>query len=200
MATRAVYLIRHGQHRQLEYDKASGLTVEQANKLDGGLTPIGVEQAQLTAQRLSSLPITAIHCSTLSRAAETAMIISQKLPDIPVHRSRGLWECIPCVPAALAQDLARIFTGDLSPGQKQAARAFDRYFKRARGDDKHEILVCHGNLIRYLACRVLQALPESWVNMGSNNCGVSQVLIKPDGRMRLMSYNDVGHLPDRLRT
>jgi hypothetical protein len=32
------------------------------------------------------------------------------------------------------------------------------------------------------------------------NCGISTVLIKPDGRMVLISHNDVGHLPAHLIT
>lgn len=35
------------------------------------------------------------------------------------------------------------------------AGAFAKYFKTTRGKDRHEIIVSHGNLIRYLAARVL---------------------------------------------
>ena len=200
VATRTLYLVRHGQYHHLAYDKEAGVTVEEANKLDGGLTPIGVEQSQLTAQRLGVFAITAIYYSTLPRAAETAQIIAQELPSVPIHGSRGLWECIPSVPAALAKDFAKTFVGDLSQGKEQAERVFDKYFKRARGEEKHEAVICHGNLIRYLVCRVLQAPPESWVNMGTFNCGISQAVIESDGKMWLMTYNDVGHIPDHLRT
>ncbi len=199
MATRTLYLVRHGKHQNLPYDREAGLTLEQARKLDVGLTPIGVEQAQVTAQRLSSLPISAIHCSTLPRARETADIITQKFPGVPVHRSRALWECIPCVPPARAEYF-EIFIGDLSPGKIQAEKAFDKYLKPARGDDKHEIIVSHGNLIRYFVCRILQAPPESWAEMDTNNCGISQVQIQSNGAIRLVSYNSVGHLPRHLIT
>jgi hypothetical protein len=33
-----------------------------------------------------------------------------------------------------------------------------------------------------------------------DNCGISEIRIESDHRMRLVSYNDVGHLPHRLRT
>jgi len=198
VATRTLYLVRHGQYHQLEYGDEGGLTVAQANRLDGGLTPTGVEQAQLTAQRLSALPITAIHCSTLPRAVETAEILAQEFPGVPMYGSRVLWECIPSVPPALAEHFAKVFVDDLAEDRNRAERAFDRYFKRARGKDKHEILVGHGNLFRYFVCRVLQVPPESWVNMSSYNCGLSEVHI---ARVpTLVSYNDVGHLPRYLRT
>ena len=111
-----------------------------------------------------------------------------------------LWECIPCVPPAKAERFAKIFVGDLSPGKEQAEKAFDRYFRRARGNDKHEIVVSHGNLIRYFVCRVLQAPTESWGDMDSHHCGISQVQIESNGSISLVSYNDVGHLPRNLVT
>jgi broad specificity phosphatase PhoE len=88
----------------------------------------------------------------------------------------------------------------LAQSKKQAEKAFARYFQRARGKDKHEIVVGHGNLIRYFICRVLQVQPEGWGNMDLCNCGVSEVLIRPDGRMILVSHNDVCHLPVHLVT
>lgn len=189
MATRTLYLVRHGY-----YDLAS------SHKLGGSLTSIGVEQAQLTAQRFISLPITAIHCSTLSRAAETAEIITQELADVPLHRSRGLWECIPCIPPAWAGYFKGYSPKSIGRDKKQAEKAFDKYFKRAQGQDKHEIVVSHGNLIRYFICRVLQVQPEGWGSMDMCNCGISEVLVRSDGRMVLVSHNDVSHLPDHLVT
>lgn len=166
------------------------------------MTPIGVKQAKLTAQRFRLLPINAIYCSTLRRAVETAEIIAREIPDIPLQRSRGLRECYPCVPPipAYIEYFAQVPAEEIAQGKEQAEKAFDKYFKRARGNDKHEILVCHGNLIRYLVCRVLEIQPEAWGRMDICNCGISTVLIKPDGRMILISHNDVGHLPAHLIT
>ena len=193
MATRTIYLVRHAQ-----YDSKN----DHNDKLGGGLTPIGVEQAKLTAQRFRSLPISAIHCSTLRRAAQTAEIIAREFPDIPLQRSRGLWECSPCIPPipVYTEYFAQVPAEDIAQGRKQAEKAFDRYFKRARGKDKHEIVVSHGNLIRYFVCRALQVQPEAWGNMDLCNCGISEVLIKHDGWMVLISHNDVGHLPNHLIT
>jgi len=193
MATRTIYLVRHGLHESES---------SRNDKLGGSLTPVGVEQAKLTAQRLRSLPISAVHCSTMRRAAETAGIIAQAFPDIPLHRSRGLWECYPCVPPipVYIEFFAQVPAEEIAQGREQAEKAFDRYFKRARGKDKHEILVSHGNLIRYFVCRVLQNHPEAWGSMDMGNCGISKVLIKSDGWMILVSHNDVGHLPYHLIT
>lgn len=193
MATRTIYLIRHAQH-DLESDPK--------DKLGGGLTPIGVEQAKLTAQRFRSLPISAICCSTLRRAAEAAEIIVQEFPGIRLQRSQGLRECYPCIPPipAYIEYFAQVPAEEIAEGKKQAEKAFDRYFRRARGNDKHEILVTHGNLIRYFVCRVLELQPEAWGKMDMCNCGISEILIKSDGRMVLVSHNDVEHLPAHLTT
>lgn len=191
MATRTIYLVRHGLHDS-EHSRH--------DKLGSGLTPVGVEQAKLTAQRLSSLPISAIYCSTLRRAVETAEIIAREFPDILLQRSRLLWECIPCIPRNFAELFVDIPAEKIAQDRERAGRAFDRHFKRARGKDKHEIVVCHGNLIRYFVCRVLQLEIEDWVDMDMSNCGISTVLIGSNGRMVLVSHNDVGHLPYHLIT
>lgn len=66
--------------------------------------------------------------------------------------------------------------------------------------DRHELIVAHGNLIRYLICRVLGASPRAWASMRINNCGLSEVVVESDGSLTLASYNDTGHLPPRLVT
>jgi broad specificity phosphatase PhoE len=58
----------------------------------------------------------------------------------------------------------------------------------------------HGNLIRYLASRVLGAAADSWLRMRTLNCGITEIVIESDGRKWLVSYNDVGHLPAEFVT
>jgi hypothetical protein len=36
--------------------------------------------------------------------------------------------------------------------------------------------------------------------MTTGNCGLTVVHIKPDGSMKLVSFNDMGHIPPNLRT
>ncbi len=88
----------------------------------------------------------------------------------------------------------------LQAGQKQAAAAFSSFLRPARGRDKHEIIVSHGNLIRFLVSRLLADSGNNWTRLGTDNCGISEVVIKSDGRIVLVTYNDVGHLPRRLQT
>jgi len=200
MASRLVYLVRHGQYRRLSPDEPeSESTAEEAIRVDGGLTPLGIEQAQLTAQRFKSYPISAIYCSSLPRAVQTAEIIAEGCPGIPLRKTRILWECIPCVPPSISEYFAGVSSEDVARGREQAEEAYGRYFKRARGEDKHEIVVCHGNLMRYFVSRALGVEPETWGNMGIVNCGISLVSITPRWTM-VMCHNDSGHLPEGKRT
>ena len=196
MALRTLYLIRHGQHHSETFVD---------DPLGTHLTPMGQEQALLTAYRLRELAVQKIHFSSMYRTAETALRIADILcelnPDVKLHHSKGLWECIPIVPDKLAEDFGIMYSAqELASGGKHARKVFNRYFKRALGEDKTEIIVTHGNLIRYLVLRALQVSPQAWINMEINNCGISQVVIEADGEMKLISYNDVGHLPTHLRT
>jgi serine/threonine-protein phosphatase PGAM5 len=204
MAIRRLYLIRHGQYEDIDYSLLDGdFKLAHAQKLalkQGGLTPVGVEQAQRTAQRLHSLPVSAIHSSTMRRALETAEIVRRWFPGIPLQRTRLLWECLPTALERHNTYWSRFSADEIAQHTKRASRAFDRYFKCARGQDKHELLICHGNLIRYLVCRVVQVPPEAWSRFGSYNCGITEVQINSDGRMWVLAYNDTGHLPEHLRT
>ena len=88
MPVRAIYLVRHGQYESYS---------EKSDSLGGGLTDLGREQAQLTAAALSVLPVNAIYCSTLRRAAEAmgcelqyALVPKKSLADILEARASFL--------------------------------------------------------------------------------------------------------------
>ena len=206
MSTRTIYLVRHGDYKLDEIAKLErNLTLEQHYELhmkEGGLTPTGKKQAKLTAKRLSSLPIEAIHSSSLRRTLETAKMIAKEFPGIELQRTKLLWECVPSIPKGFAQHehFRYISEKDVHQWKRQADEAFERYFKSARRIDKHEIVVSHANLIRYLVCRALDVQLDTWFNMYIDNCGISEIRIEPGHRMRLVSYNDVGHLLPQLRT
>lgn len=80
--------------------------------------------------------------------------------------------------------------------------AFRRYFYRAspeQVEDSYEVLVCHGNVIRYFVCRALQFPPEGWLRMSVAHCSLTWMSIRPDGRVILRSLGDTGHmLPENV--
>ena len=180
-----LYLIRHGQLDLQAFAK---------DQFTAGLTPHGRTQARLTARRLRGLPVSTIHCSTLGRARETAAIIAEQFPDVPVRASTLLWELPNLGPAD--DDTWR---AGFARRTERAERAFLRFVRPARGRPSVEILVTHGNLIRYFACRVLGIAPESWSTLGFSHCGITQLTVRPEG-IRMLCYNETGHLPNRLRS
>ena len=191
MATRTIYLVRHGEY---DWDDRPSPVK--------GLTERGVEQTRLTAKRLRSVPATAIYSSDLQRAVETAEIIRGVFDGVRYEKRRNLRECIPAVPGDLIENrlFSRFSPERLRVGEQHAAAAFAKYFRPTRGEDKHEIVVSHGNLIRYLVSRILTDSGDGWVRMRTLNCGISEVAIDSDGRIQLASYNDVGHLSPTLTT
>ena len=104
-----------------------------------------------------------------------------------------LCECIPTkvgfyIPAATIRD-----------GRKQADRAFARFFKRTR-TSRTELVVCHGNIIRYFIARAMGMKLTAWRSMAIFHASITDIRIHSDGRAILFAYNDVGHLPAKLRT
>ncbi len=192
MAVRVIYLIRHGQHDQAN---------PTGSELGGSLTPLGVKQAEATARVFKSLPVSSIHTSSLNRAEETARIISRQISaNVPVQQTELLWECIPALTAKVKQEIPAYTPVEVSQDKQRADVAFRKYFKVAQDQEQHDIIVCHGNLIRYFVTVVLKADPASWVRMDICNCGITQVLIQPEGDMVVLCHNDWAHLPRELRT
>ncbi|MEM7113375.1 MAG: histidine phosphatase family protein [Chloroflexota bacterium] len=193
-ARRTLYLVRHGQYEN---------TAQDGNEPDGRLTAKGRQQAQLTGQRLQTLPINIIHYSPLERTTETANIIAQSFPDVPLKPSPLLKECIPSVPKPFKHHFAQIPAEFLATrGLAQAREAYDIFFQpiSLEEEDQYELIVAHGNLISYLSCRVLQAPVDSWLHINIQHCGICEVVIGPPMNIELRRHNDNGHLPTDLQT
>jgi len=190
MGTRIIHLVRHGQTAQ----------GDPSDELGNGLTSLGQRQARRVTLRLSRLPVSVIHYSTLRRAAETAHIIAEQFPGIPARPSRLLWECIPGLPVTVRKDYPDISRREAERDWQRTGRAFAKYFRPARGGDRHEIIVAHGNLIRYFALRALGVTPGLWMQTDIRNCGLSEIHIESDGVTMLIALNDTGHIPRRWLT
>jgi serine/threonine-protein phosphatase PGAM5 len=188
MAARTLYFVRHGQLDPEAF---------KCDQFTAGLTERGREQAQLTADRLRSIPATAIYSSTIGRAIETAKIIAGSFPEIEVRYTRLLWE-IPSVAPGPDDEWRAIFDRALRRGE----RAFRMFVRPTDRDPQTAILVTHGNLIRYVVCRILgirdTAAPESWSALGFSHCGITQVKVDAD-RMQLVYFNDSSHVPETLQ-
>lgn len=178
MGTRTLLLVRHGQ-----YDLTSG----------GKLTQLGREQAAVTGRWISThlegRQADALWSSTLPRARETAGIIAQSLAPSKVRPVSVLREGI----------YSKIKGFDIPPEERTADRsradaAYARFFRTSK-TDRLDIVVCHGNLIRYLVCRAIDIPVGRWIRMNSHHCSLTRILVRDTGAVRVVSYNETAHLP-----
>jgi serine/threonine-protein phosphatase PGAM5 len=197
MAQRMLFLIRHGQYESTPDD----------GELGGLLTDLGKQQAQVVGAALSGLNLSAIHCSSMRRAEETAQIISQLTPTLDPTPTRLLWELIPTIPPHL-EEVFQVMAAqnpyfnieDVLQNREYADQAFDTFFRPSNNSADNLALVCHGNIIRYFVCLSLGINPDKWSDMYINHCSLTSILVEPNGNRVLTSYNETGHLPKHMKT
>ena len=189
---RTLYLIRHGQYDQDD---------DRDPDIGKALIPLGIAQSKLVAGRLNSLPVkmNSLISSTMTRARQTAIIINQDFPDLELQKTRLIRECTP--PTWREDIMVEENSEELKTCTDNLDAAFSKYFIPSPDkEDRNDIIVCHGNVIRYFVTKVLKVESMSWLQMTMGNCGLTVVRIKPDGSMKLISFNDMGHIPPNMRT
>jgi serine/threonine-protein phosphatase PGAM5 len=188
---RTVYLVRHGA-----YDSS----VETTSPDGPGLTPLGIAEARLVGSRLRGLPtrITALTSSTMTRARQTAAVVHESLPSVPIRLSNALRECTPPMRSderrdAKGEEEQRACAGTLDD-------AFARYFVPARSSEQHDVLICHGNVIRYFVTKALGADTKAWLGMTVAHASLTVIKIRANGSMVVLAVGDVGHIPPNLQS
>lgn len=187
---RELWLVRHGA-----YD-----TTDKSDEATGrALVPIGVAQARLAGSRLAALPFSfdAVLASPLTRARETAAVIANDL-GLPVEQVADLAECTP--PTRRQDIMDGEKPEDLAACLAQFERLAATLLRPAAGGDRREVVVCHGNVIRWLVTRALDVDPLSWLVMSVGHASFTRITIEPNGAIRLVAVGDVGHLPPNLQT
>jgi len=188
---RTIYLIRHGDY---DHDDESDPEIGKA------LIPLGVAQARILGARLRGMPVefTSLHSSTMTRARETALVIGEEFPDLELQISPLIKECTP--PTRREDIMVEETEEDLAACTAQLEEAYPLFFRPSPDADRHDLVVCHGNVIRYFVTRVLGVDTTAWLGMSIGNCSLTVIKIKVDGSMKLLSFGDVGHLPPNLST
>ena len=190
MANKTIILVRHGQY------------AGSSEKGEDRLTPLGRKQAAYAAKRLKEYKIDRIIHSSMPRAVETATIVKKNLKHRKVMQSCELLrECVPGFPKHLRKKAGFTNLKKLKTDERQVEKAFAKYFKASRKDSV-DVLVCHGNVIRFLVCKVLGIDTLTWRTLDIKQCGISIVQIRSKGNNRqvLLSHNEVGHIPAGQRT
>jgi serine/threonine-protein phosphatase PGAM5 len=172
------------------YDRVDSLDDRVAN----GMNALGHEQARLLGARLASLPVRPrlLVSSTLTRARETGDDLGVIL-GMPCGRDSLLEECSPPSlrdSAATAEDRA-----ESAACESTLEAAWTKYVRPSPDADAHDVLVCHGNVIRWFVTRALGADSRRWITMTIGNASLTILAVRPDGSVRLAMYSDVGHIP-----
>jgi serine/threonine-protein phosphatase PGAM5 len=189
LGTRTLILVRHGQ-----YNAERG----------GVLTDLGRQQARKTAewlaQHLDGQRIDALWSSTLPRAKETAAIVAGGLPASAFTGKPGA-RAVGVLREGMYTKVKGYETtaSERLEDRARADAAYARFFRSTRSD-RLEIVVCHGNLIRYLVCRAIDVPVGRWTRLNSHHCAVTRVLVRDTGAIRVVSYNETAHLPPQLVT
>lgn len=190
--TRTIYLIRHGEYNQVDTSDSD---------LGKELTPLGIAQARLLSARLKTIPVkfNSLTSSSMIRALQTAQIINYDFPELELEESNLIRECTP--PTWRKDIMEEADSLELFNCVENLEKAFKEFFITSPDTrDRNDIIVCHGNVIRYFVTKVLKANPMSWLQMSIGNCSLTIIRVLPDGSFKLASFSDMGHIPPNLQT
>src|ERR1017187_9735202 len=172
----------------------------------GPLSPVGKQQAQLTGTRLMDVPLTTIHHGPLPRAAQTARIIAECLPGVPVHPCDLAGDYLPSDPApgdlppSYASFVSQFTLAERTDGPRLATSAIECFTRASDEDgDSHELIVTHNFLIGWLVSHALAAPSWRWLGLNQMNCALTVIAYQPGLPPSLITFNDAGHLTPDLR-
>jgi 2,3-bisphosphoglycerate-dependent phosphoglycerate mutase len=204
--TTHVLLVRHGPSQGNAEGRFGGHT-------DTPLSARGRAEARRTAHALAAESFSAIVCSDLARAIETATPLAKiarlELQTAEAFRERsvGVMEGLTFEEAAaqhpeqyaalLRRDFEHVLLGGESYRQTldRAARKLDELVEQYKGG--RIVIYTHTGTICILALHIMGALdaPELkpvWI--ASRNCGISRFDLRDDGFVRVLAINDTRHL------
>ena len=184
-----LYLIRHGM-----YDYTDPADERIGRHLDS----LGRVQAKLVGARLASLPVKAdrLVSSNFTRAMETADLIGERMHLAP-SRDSLIRECSP---TSVNPNFRFDYPGEGDSSVAQLERAWAKYATKPGDKDSYDVLVCHGNVIRWFACKALGVDTRNWLNMDVGNGSITAIVVRADGMTRLATLSDTGHLPIEAQT
>lgn len=203
-----VYLVRHGESEPLREGSPQPLV---GGHGDPPLDPVGHDQAQLVADRLAPIPLSAIYVSNLQRTAQTAAPLAERTGLTPVVEPDlrevflGEWEGgVYRVRAAENhpdwQKVQAQQTWDVIPGAEQqvdlGARVRSAIAKiAANHPDERVAVFAHGGVIGMLVA--LATGGRMFAFSGSDNGSITHLVVHGDSWL-LRGFNDTHHLGSDL--
>jgi serine/threonine-protein phosphatase PGAM5 len=220
--TRHIILVRHGQYDETHKEDGQRILTplgrRQAVKTGQRLAILARGGMGGMEERFDApCNIKAIHQSDMARAKETASLIASWLPGVPLNDpDPRLNEGIPAPMIPLRPDVGNV-EKLVDDDRGRIEEAFQKYIYRSEAmplsspeaeesgkggvsvdanqvEQEFEVIVCHGNVIRYFFCRALQLPPEAWLRLSVFNCSLTYLMIHPNGYVQARMLGDVGHL------
>ncbi|MFT5784280.1 MAG: serine/threonine-protein phosphatase PGAM5 [Candidatus Krumholzibacteriia bacterium] len=190
--TRTVYLVRHGW-----YDSDN----DEDPDVGKALITLGRQQARLIADRLDAMDITfdSIQASAMTRARQTGEIIAPRFPYLELDIRRDIRECIM---VTRRQDIMETLEeGEAEECETRLQAAWGRLFVPVTGtEDEHDIIVCHGNVIRWFVTQALEVDLDAWLGMSVSNASLTTIQVRSDGSFKVLGVGDSGHIPYHMNT
>lgn len=199
-----VILLRHGASQPFVPGQSFPLVDGQG---DPPLSPVGVTQAQSSADRLRNEPITALYATNMQRTQQTVAPLAAALgQEVAIEndlREIGLgeWEGGLLRQKAAENDptFQRMMLEqrwDVIPGAEsneefgsRCMNALNRIVERHPG----ELVLCtvHGGVIGSVLAQI--ALSRPFAFGGADNCSISQI-VQSEGEWLIRRFNDSSHL------
>lgn len=197
-----VVFVRHGESE----GNASGIA---QGRLDFGLTPLGLRQAEVTAKALAASGFRPgrVISSPLRRARETADLIADAL-GLPLERDEALAEYdigeasglsgaeirarFPGVASAWARGERPEIPGE--EGREVFHARVTGFLERMREANGDVIAVAHGGVLNAI-CHIVLGIDHRRPGVFRvENCSISEVITDRAGRFVLARHNDTCHL------
>jgi probable phosphoglycerate mutase len=178
-----LHLVRHGA--------ATG------DEGDPGLSPAGVAQSRLLADRLRTAGAVEVRHSPRRRAVETAEVLGG-VCEIPAVADPRLDDRTPVpapgeetlYPAQLRDWFGAVPAAERDEGGVQLSAAVETFL----ADDRQLVLVTHAFVVAWFVQRVLGAPVSAWTSILASNAGLTTIDRRPGRPPQLVGVNDVGHL------
>ncbi len=199
-----VILLRHGASQPFVPGQSFPLVDGQG---DPPLSPVGVTQAQSSADRLRNEPITALYATNMQRTQQTVAPLAAALgQEVAIEKdlreiALGEWEGGLLRQKAAENDptFQRMMLEqrwDVIPGAEsneefgsRCMNALNRIVERHPG----ELVLCtvHGGVIGSVLAQI--ALSRPFAFGGADNCSISQI-VQSEGAWLIRRFNDSSHL------
>ncbi len=199
-----VILLRHGASQPFVPGQSFPLVDGQG---DPPLSPVGVTQAQSSADRLRNEPITALYATNMQRTQQTVAPLAAALgQEVAIEKdlreiALGEWEGGLLRQKAAENDptFQRMMLEqrwDVIPGAEsneefgsRCMNALNRIVERHPG----ELVLCtvHGGVIGSVLAQI--ALSRPFAFGGADNCSISQI-VQSEGEWLIRRFNDSSHL------